>query len=447
MQLRADLRQKLVLLVLREIGGQATNSLDEVEGLDTTVGTGRWSELEQRTRLVMDHLDLASRVRSKVAGPEQLEDRNSSLGSHSDAITDRDVLESRRPLVSPTTDEEGSELVPDLLGLLRAAKLNSIGSLGVLLPAGVVDDINDVELLAHQGVDDPGNVGLGTNLPLTGIQIREDVEPIDDETGLELDILMVVEQLGVFGGLALECKIETAMVLLDSNHSILKEARGLGVLQRNLLDGGVEGVQDTVGGVEQVENELQTGVRSQMDSVSLVGRSRETRQEMNAGRPSLHDLGKLVQDFRQMVSVPQRREAIHGRDYQVPPVWKLSGGRGDLLQDLQKDGLDAEGDWGACIGRGSQEVGEAGHDADVGLATNGLETLGEDGKTAARNDLASGHQGTIAAVRRVHVTFHIRVAENREAPQRGHGGNRMKTQRGDSRQSDSGSQIFCINAM
>ena len=125
----------------------------------------------------------------------------------------------------------------------------------------------------------------------------------------------------------------------------------------------------------------------------------------------------------------------------------LSGGRGDLLQDLQKDGLDAEGDWGACIGRGRQEVGEAGHDADVGLATNGLETLGEDGKTAARNDLASGHQGTIAAVRRVHVTFHIRVAENREAPQRGHGGNRMKTQRGDSRQSDSGSQIFCINAM
>ena len=77
-----------------------------------------------------------------------------------------------------------------------------------------------------------------------------------------------------------------------------------------------------------------------------------------------------------------------------------------------------------------------------GQATDSLDEV-----TATRSDLASGHQGTIAAVRRVHVTFHIRVAENREAPQRGHGGNRMKTQRGDSRQSDSGSQIFCINAM
>ena len=90
-------------LSMREVGWEVLNGFHIVKDLDTTIRCrGGGGDLDQRTRIIADHLNLGAWVGVLVPGCEKLENTDSCLGLLSDPNLDVDLLESWRALILTT---------------------------------------------------------------------------------------------------------------------------------------------------------------------------------------------------------------------------------------------------------------------------------------------------------------------------------------------------------
>ena len=124
------------------------------------------------------------------------------------------MLQRLRSLVN-RTDEEGSKLIPDLLGVFELGHLDVVAGLRVLGATGLVHHHNDVLLGSNQDLEDSLNVANGKGLPLLGRKaFWKPLQATDDEPGLVPDVLLIVAELGVQGSLLLDGLVQSTMVLL-----------------------------------------------------------------------------------------------------------------------------------------------------------------------------------------------------------------------------------------
>ena len=134
-----------VLLLFCEVGGENLDSLDEVVDLNPWFGGPlRGCQLEQRTGLKLDHLDLGTRIGGQITSTENFQDGNTNESGRGHTIVDRNTLQVIGALVA--SDEEGSELVPDLLGVLELGQLDVVGRGSLLGLAGGVLDNDDRDI-------------------------------------------------------------------------------------------------------------------------------------------------------------------------------------------------------------------------------------------------------------------------------------------------------------
>ena len=160
-----------------------------------------------------------------------------------------------------------------------------------------------------------------------------------------------------------------------------------------------------------MENELQTRVCREMNSIILQHWAWETRHEEDCSRATRKNFGELRQDLGKVVAIPQRLLAIHRRADETSKIGPLAAQGLQLGQELDEDGLNPERDGGGALAA-SQEVGDAGKQAHVGFLPDLLERLGQDFKTAARDGLGADHQWPVAAVQRVQMSFDVRIANH-----------------------------------
>ena len=95
-------------------------------------------------------------------------------------------------------------------------------------------------------------------------------------------------------------------------------------------------------------------------------------------------------------------------------IGKLITGRANPSEELLEDGVDPEAEGSRLLGGRSQEVGNAGDQADVGLWTHRTKTLGQDLSLGAGQQLGTHHQRSIATVGGVKMSFDVRIADHGE---------------------------------
>ena len=151
-----------------------------------------------------------------------------------------------------------------------------------------------------------------------------------------------------------------------------------------------------------------------MHSVRFVRRGWEAWHEDEVGGLALHDVGKLPQDFRHRVSVPDWSRTIHRRTKEEDG---LHSGLADLTQDSQalgQDGLDMDRGSSGQVLRAGDEVRDTRQEANVALVADRLQGLGQGDQLSTWDNLTSGHQRTIAAVQRTHVTLDVGISNDRK---------------------------------
>ena len=79
------------------------------------------------------------------------------------------------------------------------------------------------------------------------------------------------------------------------------------------------------------------------------------------------------------------------------------------LEALGHDGLDMDRGSGGQVLRAGDEVRDTGQEAHIILDADGLQGLGQGDQPSTRDNLTSGHQRTIAAVQRAHVTLDVGI--------------------------------------
>ena len=116
-----------------------------------------------------------------------------------------------------------------------------------------------------------------------------------------------------------------------------------------------------------------------MNAVADELGSSEAGHQVEVGWAILEDAGELGENIGKTVTVPQRRLAIHRRRDQEHQIRTRRSSGGQDRQELEQDGLDPEANGATGVLGSGEEVGDARHDAHVGLGTNGTKTLGKQG--------------------------------------------------------------------
>ena len=106
--------------------------------------------------------------------------------------------------------------------------------------------------------------------------------------------------------------------------------------------------------------------------------------------------------------------AKHRRTNQEPDLGLRIGDLSYLGEEIGDDRLDAQGHGRRTLSAG-QEVRDAGDDADVGLDTQGLQRLGEQGHAPTLDNLSAGHERPTTDIVLTHVTLRVRVANDSDA--------------------------------
>ena len=220
-------------------------------------------------------------------------------------------------------------------------------------------------------------------------------------------------KLGVGCGLGLDHLAETLMILFQHHDSILKQTSGLGGDGDSVLAGAVDTVKDSDGGIEEMDHKLQTGVSREVNSILIKLGSSKTWQQVGASRTITQVGGKLREDLRQPLTVPQWRLAIHRGSHDEGDIRPSSASCREGSAELVEHGLDSPGDARILL-RGHEKVGDAGQDANVGLLPDLVERLVEQLELPKGQDLAARHQGTGPRVRLRDVLANVGVAYDRE---------------------------------
>ena len=171
-------------------------------------------------------------------------------------ITDRVGLEESGPLVP--SGEELAERVPDQLRLGHRLKTNLVAHLCIWSSTGDVLDEHDGALPTDQLADDWLNILLRFLLPSLPNESGWDSRQAEDDEPIFMTLVdLNIGKFGIDCNLQVDNTAKPTVVLLESNHPILKQASRLRVV-RDLDAGiGVEVVQDVTGGIVQVKHELQ----------------------------------------------------------------------------------------------------------------------------------------------------------------------------------------------
>ena len=185
--------------------GQGLDRFYIVVDLHTTIRSiGSGGDLDQRPRVIPNHLDTRAGIRVPVALGQKLQQADPNLGLGGDPVLDRIGLQSGWPLVSATTEEEGPKLVPDGLRVGHGRHLDIVSHDCVGLPGGGILDEDDAQLLPHEDLDDLPDIANGPILPvLPHHVVRNPGGSLNHEGILEALILEEVGQLGVDGNLVL----------------------------------------------------------------------------------------------------------------------------------------------------------------------------------------------------------------------------------------------------
>ena len=111
------------------MAGQLLNGLDVVERHDPAVGRRwGWSDLDHGSGVVVDDLDLRTRIRIPVLLSQQLENAHTSIGLPGDEVLDVDVTKCLRAIVLSSM-KEGAKFLPDLARLGSISELDVVGDL------------------------------------------------------------------------------------------------------------------------------------------------------------------------------------------------------------------------------------------------------------------------------------------------------------------------------
>ena len=134
-------------------------------------------------------------------------------------------------------------------------------------------------------------------------------------------------------------------------------------------------------------DELQPGVRGEVNAVLLIVWSRKTGQQMKIGRTiGNQGLREQGQNFGQAIAVPCWAGPVHRRRDKVVAIWIVQAGTDDLGPEVLEDGIDTLAHCDGAVGAG-EEVGQARDDADVGFWPHLLQALLKDPGVAASNYL------------------------------------------------------------
>ena len=104
------------------------------------------------------------------------------------------------------------------------------------------------------------------------------------------------------------------MVLLQRHHPVLEHTGGLRGLGRRGLSGQRETIKQILGSVKKVNQKLEAGIRSQVNTIWLEGWSGERTKQTKVGWALReHGLGKGGENLGQSLAVPQWSNAVHRR--------------------------------------------------------------------------------------------------------------------------------------
>ena len=172
------------------------------------------------------------------------------------------------------------------------------------------------------------------------------------------------------------------MILFEHHDAVFKNTGGLARSGRGLSNVGVEVVEKLMGGLKQVQNELKPGVGRQMDTTRIVFWRRKTRQKVKVRRSiSGEDLREQHQDLGQALPVPDWSRAIHWGREQVLASWVGLANLAETVKNILKNRLNSLSNRGRTT-RAGDKVRQAGDQANVGLGTNLVQSLGKDLKPA-----------------------------------------------------------------
>ena len=173
------------------------------------------------------------------------------------------------------------------------------------------------------------------------------------------DVLLVLGQLCVNGDLVLHDPVQAAVVLLNRHHAVLENARGLTVLGEDLFWLTPESLNQKRCTIKEMEDELEAGVRGEMNSNLFKRRSSEAWQQPDVGRLRGHGVGNLLENLRKTLAIPHWKRAIRRRSDEEQPG--LVGQRRglDAVQELTEHGFDPEGRGSRATLRPRDEICDA----------------------------------------------------------------------------------------
>lgn len=153
-----------------------------------------------------------------------------------------------------------------------------------------------------------------------------------------------------------------------------------------------------------------------MNSIRLKGWGREAGQNTEVGE-ILHsggDDGEPRENISDAIPVPDWEHAIHRRTDQIATLWSLATLYRDLLDEGLNCGINTDGDGRRSVVGVGQEVGEAGHHANVGLRTNLGQALWQQLTTSAKDYLCSLEKRTSRSVGGIHMLLHVGISDEGE---------------------------------
>ena len=259
----------------------------------------------------------------------------------SDAILDGEMLDVLGSLVP--ADEVRPELRSDGLRVLNVGKPDRVGHLGVGHPLGGVVDHDNGVLAPHQKPKSHLHIAHGLVLPgLANEVVRNPGQTGNHEVVLESLVLPEIEKLSISCSLELKDSAKTTMILFQDHDAILENTICLTRLLGDGRNGQRQVLQGDLGRVEQVKDKLQTGIRSEMNSIGLErGGGKARKQDQVVGLVGVKQLREDCQDLRKPLTVPNRSHPIHGGRDHVEPVRVRGALVVKACQHILKHWLDA----------------------------------------------------------------------------------------------------------
>ena len=200
------------------------------------------------------------------------------------------------------------------------------------------------------------------------------------------------------------------MVLFQNHDTVLKDTCRLGRTNRNSFGLG-RAIEDSIGAFEEMEQILQPGVGSEVNTIEIKLGSWEAWEKMEvSGQILPKDLGEQGQHFWQTFSEPNWGSPVHWRCKEVLSGRACGTGLVEQNANVLENWLDSLGDGRRPLDRG-QEVRDAGHDDDVRLSADLPQGVAEDLEVTTRKNLGILDGGICTTVRLIDIVPDIGVTE------------------------------------